>query len=144
MLRRLGIRWKILAILAVPIAVLTAGALFISLTAVSDSRSTRQVSNLIYAAEDMRSVVEALQQERYSALRFINADDSDRESLVNELEQSRWLTDEALEGLRGHLDAIDFELLDNRMLEIGRATSELQSRGHLVCRLLLEKKKTSP
>src|SRR5690625_753931 len=26
--------------------------------------------------------------------------------------------------------------------EIGRATSELQSRGHLVCRLLLEKKKT--
>src|SRR5690625_6347621 len=25
--------------------------------------------------------------------------------------------------------------------EIGRATSELQSRGHLVCRLLLEKKK---
>src|SRR5690625_2545190 len=30
-------------------------------------------------------------------------------------------------------------LLDDR--EIGRATSELQSRGHLVCRLLLEKKK---
>src|SRR5690625_6972686 len=26
--------------------------------------------------------------------------------------------------------------------EIGRAHSELQSRGHLVCRLLLEKKKT--
>src|SRR5207253_6296500 len=25
--------------------------------------------------------------------------------------------------------------------QIGRATSELQSRGHLVCRLLLEKKK---
>src|SRR5690625_7111720 len=27
-----------------------------------------------------------------------------------------------------------------RMAEIGRDTSELQSRGHLVCRLLLEKK----
>src|SRR5690625_7693442 len=27
--------------------------------------------------------------------------------------------------------------------KIGRATSELQSRGHLVCRLLLEKKKNS-
>src|SRR5437870_12351373 len=26
--------------------------------------------------------------------------------------------------------------------EIGRAPSELQSRGHIVCRLLLEKKKT--
>src|SRR5690625_5980363 len=29
------------------------------------------------------------------------------------------------------------------IIEIGRATSELQSRGHLVCRLLLEKKKKS-
>src|SRR5690625_5432100 len=28
-------------------------------------------------------------------------------------------------------------------VEIGRHTSELQSRGHLVCRLLLEKKKKS-
>src|SRR5437870_6734080 len=28
--------------------------------------------------------------------------------------------------------------------EIGRATSELQSRGHLVCRLLLEKKTKTP
>src|SRR5690625_6448757 len=28
--------------------------------------------------------------------------------------------------------------------QIGRATSELQSRGHLVCRLLLEQKKTIP
>lgn len=128
MLRRLGIRWKILAILAVPIAVLTAGALFISLTAVSDSRSTRQVSNLIYAAEDMRSVVEALQQERHSALRFINADDSDRESLVNELEQSRWLTDEALAGLRGHLDIIDFDLLDDRILELIDETVETHAR----------------
>src|SRR5437870_6027366 len=29
-------------------------------------------------------------------------------------------------------------------VQIGRAQSELQSRGHLVCRLLLEKKKTLP
>src|SRR5690625_6346183 len=31
---------------------------------------------------------------------------------------------------------------DDVATEIGRATSELQSRGHLVCRLLLEKKNT--
>src|SRR5207253_3836246 len=30
---------------------------------------------------------------------------------------------------------------DRKTVEIGRAPSELQSRGHLVCRLLLEKKK---
>src|SRR5690625_6019778 len=31
--------------------------------------------------------------------------------------------------------------VDTRAWQIGRDTSELQSRGHLVCRLLLEKKK---
>src|SRR5690625_5548793 len=36
-------------------------------------------------------------------------------------------------------------LLDEEALaaQIGRHTSELQSRGHLVCRLLLEKKKST-
>src|SRR5437870_10176861 len=32
-------------------------------------------------------------------------------------------------------------ILPGKYEKIGRATSELQSRGHLVCRLLLEKKK---
>src|SRR5690625_2512604 len=32
------------------------------------------------------------------------------------------------------------DILDETIVEIGRHTSELQSRGHLVCRLLLEKK----
>src|SRR5256886_7562541 len=31
-----------------------------------------------------------------------------------------------------------------KLAEIGRATSELQSQSNLVCRLLLEKKKTTP
>src|SRR5437870_6342521 len=39
--------------------------------------------------------------------------------------------------LLGQVDVVGEELW-----EIGRAHSELQSRGHLVCRLLLEKKKT--
>src|SRR2546429_4586096 len=36
------------------------------------------------------------------------------------------------------------ELVAQDRFEIGRAPSELQSRLHLVCRLLLEKKKTTP
>src|SRR5437870_10936745 len=39
-------------------------------------------------------------------------------------------------GGRGHVGAEDAH-----DVEIGEHTSELQSRGHLVCRLLLEKKK---
>src|SRR5690625_6541236 len=42
-------------------------------------------------------------------------------------------------------NVMEFGYLMNKFgrkrIEIGRATSELQSRGHLVCRLLLEKKK---
>src|SRR5690554_7044353 len=38
------------------------------------------------------------------------------------------------------LDLASTFLIDFLLLEIGRATSELQSRPHLVCRLLLEKK----
>src|SRR2546422_8181602 len=36
---------------------------------------------------------------------------------------------------------VPVEVRQERRVEIGRATSELQSRLHLVCRLLLEKKK---
>ena len=36
---------------------------------------------------------------------------------------------------------LDFPVKQNGALEIGRAHVELQSPGHLVCRLLLEKKK---
>src|SRR2546429_3390139 len=36
------------------------------------------------------------------------------------------------------------QLLLRDKIEIGRAHAELQSRLHLVCRLLLEKKKTTP
>src|SRR5690625_6791502 len=42
--------------------------------------------------------------------------------------------------LRDKLENCDMQNKRN-IIKIGRATSELQSRGHLVCRLLLEKKK---
>src|SRR5690625_6580908 len=49
-----------------------------------------------------------------------------------------------VDGHPGRLDPADIDLEDHQI--IGRSeehTSELQSRGHLVCRLLLEKKKTT-
>src|SRR2546422_7791913 len=42
---------------------------------------------------------------------------------------------------RSRQDAAPPRALERRRREIGRDTSELQSRLHLVCRLLLEKKK---
>src|SRR5699024_7986153 len=60
---------------------------------------------------DMRAVVEALQQERFASLKTVMSDEED-EDLENELEQSRWLTDEALNDLRGHISEINFDRLD--------------------------------
>src|SRR2546422_2934207 len=45
---------------------------------------------------------------------------------------------------RRHLWQKRFALRRRQRAEIGRAQSELQSRLHLVCRLLLEKKKKTP
>src|SRR5439155_5662412 len=44
---------------------------------------------------------------------------------------------------RMHYPLACFSLADNASVRSEEHTSELQSRGHLVCRLLLEKKKTS-
>src|SRR5439155_26147665 len=54
------------------------------------------------------------------------------------------LAQDASGGRRGHAPARRRPTRDARMSRHGRSeehTSELQSRGHLVCRLLLEKKK---
>src|SRR5690625_5501544 len=50
-------------------------------------------------------------------------------------------TMETIESLPGFQTLID-DLLDKRERRSEEHTSELQSRGHIVCRLLLEKKKT--
>src|SRR5690625_5833371 len=41
-----------------------------------------------------------------------------------------------------HMDVVVGDVLEERDQRSEEHTSELQSRGHLVCRLLLEKKKT--
>src|SRR5690606_27408418 len=62
----------------------------------------------------------------------INVRGMDRDRVVTRVDGIRipWLTDGS-RGEEGGLSAIDFH-------KIGRATSELQSRENLVCRLLLE------
>src|SRR5207253_9774859 len=56
--------------------------------------------------------------------------------------QARMLADQAIQRASGRQDPVAGN--DRIMREPGRSeehTSELQSRGHLICRLLLEKKK---
>src|SRR5690625_7178052 len=78
----------------------------------------------------MRSVVESLQYERYSSVRLLQApsNSTTTTTIQNELDQSRWLTDESLEALRGHLDVIDFAILDERIYELVEQTVEIHAR----------------
>src|SRR5450830_1442149 len=64
MLRRLGIRGKILAVLAVPLLVLFVAAGVISAQAQDQSRRAGALQSLLLALGDSRDVVAALQAER--------------------------------------------------------------------------------
>lgn len=64
MLRRMGIRGKILAALSVPVAVLFALAGFISWTAVTDARSTLAMKDVVTVLATSRQLVTAMQEER--------------------------------------------------------------------------------
>src|SRR5690625_5985439 len=63
--------------------------------------------------------------------------------IVNVYDGKLLIRNENLEGhKRDWVNAEDFQLkVENFRLRSEEHTSELQSRGHLVCRLLLEKKK---
>src|SRR5690625_2233687 len=69
-----------------------------------------------------------------------------QEKFLNDTEKNHRLIDEKFQKLKRLKD--DFEVLEKKKkewkeLRSEEHTSELQSRGHLVCRLLLEKKKNN-
>ena len=74
MLRRLGIRGKVLAALSVPVLVLFALAGTISMQSVEDVRVARTVNELLGALGQARSLSTALQAERDATMAFILSD----------------------------------------------------------------------
>ena len=64
MLRNLGIRSKLLAVLAVPMLVLLIGAAVVSLQAVNTAKDARQVRAIADGAQSFSALVSALQAER--------------------------------------------------------------------------------
>ena len=76
MLRRLGIRGKILAVLAVPLLVLFVAAGVISVQAQDQSRRAGALQSLLLALGDSRDVVAALQAERDTTVLLADANPS--------------------------------------------------------------------
>ena len=98
MLRRLGIRAKVLAVLAVPMLVLVGAGAYISNNALQDLRYARATQGFVQALESMAPVTAAFQQERIASLTGGTAE---------QIEEARRVTDRALADAREYTNAVE-------------------------------------
>ncbi|MBU5421065.1 nitrate- and nitrite sensing domain-containing protein [Cellulomonas hominis] len=112
MLRRLGIRAKVLAVLAVPVLVLLVAAGYIALQSVQEARTAAAVRDVVSVMPLYSRAAEALQQER--TLSVQEASDS---ALGGNLTISRSATDDAIGALGVALRGLDLSTLDTRVSE---------------------------
>ncbi|MDQ0425686.1 sensor histidine kinase [Cellulomonas iranensis] len=98
MLRRLGIRAKVLAVLAVPMIVLLLAGTYISLGAIQDLRYAQATQNVVRTLDVMSPVSAALQQERILSLTGASAE---------QIAAARQATDQALSAAREVTQDID-------------------------------------
>ncbi|GIG54023.1 sensor histidine kinase [Demequina activiva] len=82
MLQRLGIRGKILAVVAVPILVLVLAAGFITYGASQDLSAARNSEQLVDTLDAARTLEANLQDERYAAINFVHIIQDTRSKLV--------------------------------------------------------------
>ncbi|MBX9246004.1 sensor histidine kinase, partial [Actinotalea ferrariae] len=114
MLRRLGIRGKVLAALSVPVLVILALAGQVSLQAIEEARTARTVTSLLRVVQESRELVDALQTERAAALPYVNplTPAPDRAAI----DESRASTARQVEQLDAAIGTVDFDALDPTVL----------------------------
>src|SRR5450759_5982990 len=126
MLRRLGIRGKILAVLAVPLLVLFVAAGVISVQAQDQSRRAGALQSLLLALGDSRDVVAALQAERDTSVLLADANPS--HSTINvptnaaqvdpadaklaAVTAARGVTDTPVSRFERDIQTVEYDLLD--------------------------------
>ncbi|WP_152605644.1 sensor histidine kinase, partial [Cellulomonas carbonis] len=125
MLRRLGIRGKVLAALSVPVLVLFALAGTISMQSIEDVRVARTVTELLGALDKARDLTRALQAERSATLSFVTAEGAERLDLRSELSTVRASTDAAIGAANRAANGIDLDQLDP---VVNRAVTGLQDQ----------------
>ena len=103
MLRNLGIRSKLLAVLAVPMLVLLIGASVVSLQAISTAKDARQVRAIADGARSFSALVAALQAERRVSEAKLQGDDTlgDQLPAIRQQSNSAAATTDALTGRIG-------------------------------------------
>ena len=105
MLQRLGIRGKLLAVVAVPILVLIVAAGVITLGSVQDLNSARNAEQLVDTLDRARDLQSDLQEERSLAANFVHSV-QDGES---KLRAARELTESALDDIAERLAEPEFD-----------------------------------
>ncbi|MFP5334917.1 MAG: nitrate- and nitrite sensing domain-containing protein [Actinomycetes bacterium] len=123
MLRNIGIRSKILAVLALPVLVLLLAATVISVGAVRDARRAAQVESLAGQAPELTQLVRGLQAERALSMQAVSG------VPVPQLAEVRLRVSGSLASVRDGIADVDVELLDQSAVE-AIAASE-QAHGQL-------------
>lgn len=108
MLRNIGIRSKILAVLALPVLALLVAATIFSVGAVNDARRAAQIDELASNAASFNQLARGLQAERSLTMAVLAGDESARP----QLEEVRGQVSAGIEGLREMLAGIDVDILD--------------------------------
>lgn len=112
MLRRLGIRGKVLAALSVPVLVLFALAGTISMQSVEDVRVARTVNELLGSLGQARALSVALQAERDATMAFVLSDATTGPELRVQVDESRAEVNRAIGAAQQAATAIDLDSLD--------------------------------
>lgn len=123
MLRRLGIRTKVLAVLALPVLVLLLTAAYITTTSVGEARTAATVRDVVTTMPLYARAAEALQQER--TLSVQQATDA---ALGGSLSAARSATDDAIASLGTALRDIDLSTLDARVADSVQKASDQHTR----------------
>lgn len=119
MLRRLGIRAKVLAVLAVPVLVLLLTASSISVQAIGQARAADTVSDVVAILPQYAHAAEALQQER-----TLSVQEAGGNPQSDSMTASRSSTDEAITALEVALRNVDLSALDGRVAQATQAASD--------------------
>ena len=126
MLRRLGVRGKIFATLAVPVLVLFIGATILSVGSISASRLASATSQVVNSLPAQDAFTQALQAERSAAFDFTMR----RKGAEQVYRETLKATDSAAGALNVEVDKIDQSPLDQRLVDaLASASTRRWSRG---------------
>uniref|UniRef100_UPI002027F4A7 nitrate- and nitrite sensing domain-containing protein n=1 Tax=Actinotalea sp. C106 TaxID=2908644 RepID=UPI002027F4A7 len=114
MLRRLGIRGKVLAALSVPVLVLFVLAGAVSAQAIDDVQTSRTVTQLLSALDRTRELTAAMQDERAATLAVVTAAPEERADASAELGRVRATTNDAIGAASREAAEIELGALTDR------------------------------